>query len=185
MKQRNNNYAFIDSQNVNLAIRDQGWILDWQRFRQHLADKYEISKAFTFIGFVPGNEGLYTALQEAGFVVIFKPTLEIRKGRERVVKGNVDAELVLHTMIEWQNYDRALIASGDGDFHCLIEHLLKGNKLLKLMIPNQHKFSSLLRSFGPHIVFLNPLRSRLEKGGKQKTGEEKQKKRSTHKRRGA
>ena len=26
-----NNYAFIDSQNLNLAIRDQGWTLDFKR----------------------------------------------------------------------------------------------------------------------------------------------------------
>jgi hypothetical protein len=28
-----NNYAFIESQNVNLSIQAQGWRLDWMRFR--------------------------------------------------------------------------------------------------------------------------------------------------------
>lgn len=155
------NYAFIDSQNVNLAVRDQGWALDWTRFRQYLRDKYDIERAFLFIGYVAGNETLYTFLQGAGFTVVFKPTLEIGKGAYRVVKGNVDAELVLHTMIEWSHYDKALIASGDGDFHCLIEHLLMNNKLLKLLIPNQRKFSSLLRTFGSYIIFLNQIRARV------------------------
>jgi len=36
------------------------------------------------------------------------------------IRGNVDAELVLHAMIEIQNYEKAVIVSGDGDFHCLI-----------------------------------------------------------------
>jgi uncharacterized LabA/DUF88 family protein len=36
------------------------------------------------------------------------------------VKGNVDAELVLHTMIEYDNYSKAIIISGDGDFFCLV-----------------------------------------------------------------
>ena len=162
MQQANNNYAFIDSQNVNLAIRDQGWKLNWKRFRQYLYDKYGITKAFIFIGYVPENERLYTSLQEVGFICIFQPTLEIKKRDKRITKGNVDAELVLHTMLEWKNYDKALIASGDGDFRCLIEHLLEKEKLVKLMIPNQHKFSSLLREFGPHIIFMNKLRRRLE-----------------------
>jgi len=48
------------------------------------------------------------------------------------VKGNVDAELVLHTMIEYLNYDRALLVTGDGDFFCLVDYLIKKNKLLKL-----------------------------------------------------
>ncbi len=137
--------------------------MDWKRFRQYLKDKYKIETAFAFIGYVPGNESLYTYLQRAGFIVIHKPTLEIRRGKEVIIKGNVDAELVLHTMIEWNNYEKAMIVSGDGDFHCLVEHLLKYDKLLKLMIPNQRKFSSLLRVFGPHMSFLTPLRIHLEK----------------------
>lgn len=51
MKKHQNNYAFIDSQNVNLAIRAQGWKLDWRRFRVYLRDKYGVGKAFLFIGF--------------------------------------------------------------------------------------------------------------------------------------
>jgi hypothetical protein len=47
------NYAFIDSQNVNLAIRDQGWKLDWKRFRIYLKDKYKVEKVYLFIGFIP------------------------------------------------------------------------------------------------------------------------------------
>ncbi len=166
---RRPNFAFIDSQNVNLAIRDLGWVLDWSRFRRYLKDKYGVEKAFSFIGYVSGNEGLYKSLREAGFILIFKPTLEIKKGGQSLVKGNVDAELVLHTMIEWQHYDRAIIASGDGDFHCLIDHLQTHNKLLKLLIPNQRKFSSLLRIFGSNIIFMNLLQHRLQKQITQKT----------------
>jgi hypothetical protein len=40
------NYAFIDSQNINLAIRGQGWVLDFKKFRRYLQDNYKISKAF-------------------------------------------------------------------------------------------------------------------------------------------
>jgi uncharacterized LabA/DUF88 family protein len=36
------------------------------------------------------------------------------------IRGNDDAELVLHAMIDIQNYEKAVIVSGDGDFHCLI-----------------------------------------------------------------
>ncbi len=35
MKTEDNNYAFIDSQNLNLSIRDQGWVLDFRRFRKY------------------------------------------------------------------------------------------------------------------------------------------------------
>ena len=77
-------------------------------------------------------------------------------------KGNVDAELVLHAMIEYPNYDKAVIVTGDGDFHCLIEYLKKQNKLSRIIIPNRYKFSSLLRKFATDMVFMNDLRGKLE-----------------------
>jgi uncharacterized LabA/DUF88 family protein len=159
MKTKENNYAFMDSQNLNLAIRDQGWTLDFGRFRKYLNDKYGVDKAFLFIGYVPTNQNLYTALQQQGYILIFKPTLVLKNGR---IKGNVDAELVLHAMIEYQNYNKAVIVSGDGDFHCLIKYLRGRGKLEKLIIPNRSKFSSLLREFLPHDVdFMNNLKEKL------------------------
>lgn len=159
MQKKLNNYAFIDSQNVNLAIRDQGWILDFKRFRKYLEDKYHVAKAFLFIGYIATNQNLYTSLQKDGFILIFKPTLILPSGKP---KGNVDAELVLHTMIEYSNYDKTLIVTGDGDFYCLVDYLKGKNKLLKLMIPNRKRYSSLFRKFMTDIVFMNDLKNKLE-----------------------
>ncbi|MFZ5800698.1 MAG: NYN domain-containing protein [Candidatus Omnitrophota bacterium] len=153
-----NNYAFIDSQNLNLAIRELGWALDFKRFRRYLADKYGVTKAFIFIGYLPTNQSLYTSLQEYGYILIFKPTLSLPDGR---VKGNIDAELVLHAMIEYPNYDKAVIVTGDGDFHCLIEYLKKQDKLERLVVPNCYKFSSLLRKFALDMVFMNNWEGKL------------------------
>jgi uncharacterized LabA/DUF88 family protein len=72
-----------------------------------------------------------------------------------IVKGNVDADLVLHAMIEKDNYDKALIISGDGDFHCLIEYLFDNDKLLGVIIPNKYSYSSLLKEFANKLLFLN------------------------------
>lgn len=118
-------YAFIDSQNINLGIRELGWVLDFIKFRNYLKDKYQVKKAFIFIGYIPGNQSLYDALLRAGYKIVFKPTLRYHKKGKQQTKGNVDAELVLHAMIEYPKYDKAIIASGDGDFHCLIEYLNK------------------------------------------------------------
>lgn len=159
MKVGRNNFAFIDSQNLNLSIQDQGWKLDFKRFRQYLKDKYGIEKAFLFIGYVPTQQSMYTALQDYGYVLIFKPTLTLAEGK---VKGNVDAELVLHAMLEYTNYEQAVIVTGDGDFHCLVKHLKKHNKLLRLLIPNRHKYSALLREFAPDMAFISDWRGKME-----------------------
>jgi len=138
------NYAFIDSQNLNLGIRDQGWRLDFARFRIFLKDKYKVFKAFLFIGYIKENKDLYDYLKKSGYVLIFKPILEIKRGKKVQVKGNVDAELVLYTMIEYSKYDKAIVVSGDGDFYCLVEYLKKKGKLGRLLVPNEAKFSRLL-----------------------------------------
>ena len=159
---RENNFAFIDSQNLNLGVRAQGWKLDFARFRTYLKDKYSIEKAFLCIGYVKGNERLYRYLQESGYVCIFKPTFELGN---REVKGNADAELVLNTMAYIREYNKALIISGDGDFHCLIEYLLEQNKLLALMVPNRKKYSGLLKrsDFLVFTRFVGDIKNKVEK----------------------
>jgi uncharacterized LabA/DUF88 family protein len=159
MNKNFNNYAFIDSQNLNLTIRDQGWELDFKRFRKYLKDKYNVSKAFIFIGYIHTNKSLYASLRKYGYILIFKPTLPLPDGR---VKGNADAELVLHAMIEYSNYDKAVIVTGDGDFYCLVEYLQRQNKLLKLIVPDWNNYSSLLRKFIPNIAFMNMLKKKLK-----------------------
>lgn len=64
-------------------------------------------------------------------------------------------------MIEYPNYEKAVIVSGDGDFYCLVEYLKKQKKLLKLMIPNGFSYSFLLRKFSSDIVFMNNLKNKL------------------------
>jgi len=167
MKKEENNYAFIDSQNLNLSIQSLGWKLDFARFRVYLKEKYKVKKAFLFIGYVEGNSELYKFLQSAGFICIFKPTLEYKDG---TTKGNVDAELVLHTMIEYPNFDKAVIVSGDGDFYCLIDYLLGQDKLKNVLIPNQLSFSALLKfkSLRPYLRYMNNLKTRLSYDNKKK-----------------
>ena len=155
-------YAFIDSQNLNLGICDQGWKLDFARFRVYLKDKYKVTKAFLFLGFIEENQKMYDYLENSGYQIIFKPIVK-QNGK---VKGNVDAELVLHTMIQLNNFGTAVLVTGDGDFHCLIEFLDKKRKLKKLIIPNQKRYSSLLLKYKKYMDFMNNRRYKLGVKGK-------------------
>ena len=163
-------YAFIDSQNLNLSvlidlknkktkkIYYQGWKLDFKRFFVYLEQKYKVGKSFLFIGYKEEYKQLYSSLKRWGYHLVFKPTLD-HSGK---TKGNVDAELVLHSMIEFKNYDKAIIVSGDGDFHCLIKYLEEKNKLFRIFVQNEFSYSSLLREFNRKIAFVSRLKSKLE-----------------------
>jgi uncharacterized LabA/DUF88 family protein len=157
-----NNYAFIDSQNLNLGVESNGWTLDFRKFRLYLKNKYGVSKAYLFIGQMAGQEALYDRLQNMGYHLIFKPTTEYKVGGKTMVKGNVDAELVLYAAAKViDDYDKAIIVSGDGDFHCLAEYLIEEDKLFLILVPNK-KFSKLLRRFDPYIKRIDHVRHSLE-----------------------
>lgn len=157
MSTKNKNFAFIDSQNLNLGIQGLGWKLDFKRFRIYLKDKYKVDKALLFIGYVERNQKMYDSLGRYGYTLVFKPTVVAK----HEIKGNVDAELVLHSMIEYKNYKKAVIVSGDGDFHCLVEYLDKQNKLERVIVPNRKKYSQLLSKFMKYLDFMNDKQAKL------------------------
>ena len=169
------NYAFIDNQNLNLGVQKFGWKMDWRKFRAFLRDKYNVEKAFMFIGYMPENEELYTQMHEAGYLVVLKPMVGMfnaeqkteddkpnpeEKEEKKPPKGNVDTDLVLHVMKELPNYDKAIIVSGDGDFFSVIEYLDQKGKLMHIMAPNW-MYSSLLKPFEKYVVRIDQFRREL------------------------
>lgn len=153
-------YAFIDSNNLNLGVEALGWKLDWKKFRIYLKEKYNVSTAYLFIGYIPTNQDLYSSLQKAGYVLVLKPTIPDKDGN---TKGNIDADLVLQAMIDYNNYDKAIIVSSDGDFYSLAKYLYEHNKLRLVMSPYNKTCSSLLKkSAKEKIIFMDNLRGKLE-----------------------
>lgn len=169
-----NNYAFIDSQNLHMAIQEQGWKIDYKRLRIYLKEHYHVKKAYMFMGFKPSEQQMYNFLQEAGYILIFKPILELKNGE---VKGNCDAELVLQAMIDYKHYDRAIIVSGDGDFHCLIKYLQEKKKLQTVLVPTDKNCSILIKKIiGGNLTLVSALKKKLqyqEKTQRQKTNKKK------------
>ena len=157
-----NNYAFIDGQNLNAGVKALGWKLDHRKFRDYLEKNFDVTRAYMFIGFMEEHQDLYNALQESGFICVFKPLI---RHADMEVKGNVDADLVLQAMVDISRYDQAVIVSGDGDFAGLIRHLAENNKLRQVVIPNRDRYSSLfdrLDKFDDrHVTYMNELRGQL------------------------
>jgi uncharacterized LabA/DUF88 family protein len=106
-------------------------------------------------------------LQKDGYILIFKPVLF---NGERQPKGNVDADLVLQTMIELNNFDQAVIVSSDGDFYCLVKYLYEKGKLSRVISPDVKNCSKLLKKTAKEkIVFMDNLRNKLEYIAKEKS----------------
>jgi len=161
-KNRKKNYAYIDSQNLNLGIRSLGWKFGFWRFRVYLREKYGVEIAYLFIGYIPENQDLYDSLQKAGYILKFKPVLPDKDGKH---KGNVDADLVLQATIDLyeDNFDKAVVVSSDGDFYSLVKFLYKRDRLQCVMSPYVETCSTLLKNTAREkIVFMDNLRKKLE-----------------------
>ena len=168
-------YAFIDSQNLNRGVRNdirtkdgkhfryKGWNLDFGKFYQYLKEVLGVEKAFVFIGFMAENQELYDSLKKDGYELVYKPILEIanKETSDIKIKGNIDAEMVLHAMIHYPEYDKAIIVSGDGDFLCLEEYLEQHGKLGKIVISIKWNYSSLLEKYSEYFVNVNDLKKNL------------------------
>jgi len=163
-------YAFIDSQNLNLGTSKniiknkkliyKGWKLDFKKFKKYLNDKFRVKKTFLFIGYIKENEKLYKKLRSFGYELVFKPTVRDDSGK---VKGNVDAEIVLHSaVVQFPKYSKAVFVSGDGDFYCLYDYLSKKGMLGSILIPNTKSESSLLKPFQKYKSFLIFDKEKLE-----------------------
>ncbi len=91
---------------------------------------------------------------------MFKPTIPDGDGN---IKGNIDADLVLQAMIDFNNYDKAVIISSDGDFYSLIKYLYGKNKIECVISPYSKTCSSLIKKTAKEkIIFIDNLQKKLE-----------------------
>ena len=120
------NYAFIDGQNfiksvnkIEEELEPLEVHLDLEEFRIYLRNKHAVKIAYYFIGYVPNYHRLYEVLKNYGYDLKFKEIAIHDDG----IKGNVDVNLTMQTLLDIDNYDKAIIVASDGDYACLVEHL--------------------------------------------------------------
>ncbi|HEY4509217.1 MAG TPA: NYN domain-containing protein [Candidatus Paceibacterota bacterium] len=161
MVSKQKNFAYIDGANLHKGVKGLGWKLDYKRFRVWLKDKFHIETAYLFIGLVPENKNLYTKLQEAGFILIYK---EITYDGEGRVKGNCDADLVLKVVVDYyeKRCDKAVIVSSDGDYASVVQFLKEKGVFLCLIAPS-NKCSYLLRKLNIPLTYLSTQKNNLRK----------------------
>ena len=147
-----NNLAYIDGQNLYMATAKREadpWKIDLARFRIYLEQKYHVSKAYYFLGYLAeSNQSLYEKIQSAGFILVFREHTSLMLGKK---KGNVDSDIIFHVMKKlYKNeiFDKIILVSGDGDYKLLIDFLVNESKLEKILFPDGSRASSLYKKLG-------------------------------------
>jgi uncharacterized LabA/DUF88 family protein len=147
--EKENNIAFIDGQNLYLGTKQDNWSVDLSKFKIYLKDKYKISEAYYFLGYLQEvKDELYTEIQKAGFIVVFKEHNQYAVTKK---KGNVDTDIVFEVMknlLDNKNFDKIVLVSGDGDYKKLVDYLILKKKFSKVLFPNKKYASSLYKKLG-------------------------------------
>lgn len=85
-------------------------------------DKYDVSRAYYFIGLIPKEKDMYASLQKAGFTLILKEVVYSEDGKP---KGNCDADLVLQAVrdVYENSCEKLVLITSDGDYASLVKLL--------------------------------------------------------------
>jgi len=161
MNKFKNNFAYIDGNNLYRGTKDDGWIVDFNRFRKWLSDKFGVTRAYYFIGLIPKETRLYASLQKAGFTLIFKEVVYDGGGKP---KGNCDADLVLQSAIDAfeNNCEKQILVTSDGDCAGLINFLKEKNKIEAVLSPNGCNLCSvLLKRTNLPLIYLNGVKNKI------------------------
>ncbi len=152
--------AYIDASNLKFGIEQSEWKLDYKSFRSWLRDKFNVSRAILFMGLIPDYADLYNHLQSIGYNISFKPTVISKEGR---TKGNIDGELILAMARDFyeNKLENAVLVSGDGDYHCIVEFLKEKHIPITIVSPNRKYLSLLLRKTNVPIVILDQFIEKL------------------------
>ena len=129
-------YAFIDGQNLYESLNRKGVVFSYEKLRGYLRKKFHVSKAIMYLGDI--HKDVYKKAERAGFVVKKKRSvLQIDTSGKLVRKANIDVDLVVGALYEYNNdYDSAVLLTGDGDFMPLVKALMKQNRLKNIIVPN-------------------------------------------------
>lgn len=155
MELQQNNVAFVDGQNLHLGTRKHPtapWCVDLARFRIYLQEKYNVTRAYYYLGFVSDElNDLYEKIQTAGFILRFR---EHNPAMQSIKKGNVDTEIVFDVMksiYKSDDFNKIVLVSGEGDYYRMTRFLLEEGKLEKILFPNKNASSLYKKRMRTHF----------------------------------
>jgi len=174
---RYNNYAYIDGANLHYTYENIDWKVDYEKLLVYLRKRLNVDIAYYFIGKTENNEDLYTNLDSVGYTIKLKepsPYITaddlcphcntiIRPAMQRY-KADIDSYLTMQVLIDWDNFDKAVLITSDGDYDELVKRLLSRDKLKMVFAPCKSGCSWLLKSNARgRISFIDDHKKELEK----------------------
>lgn len=161
--------VFVDGANFFYMQKDQlNWWIDPRLLLDFIKKKGEIVDAFYYIGKgVPPEarqESYLTALTHIGYSLVtkdLKTTLQTDGSLKQ--KANLDVEIVLDMFNTIDNYDMAVLVSGDGDFERALSQLKSRGKKFLVMSTAGFVAKEIRSIAGMHFIDFNEIKDIVQK----------------------
>ena len=163
--------VFVDGANVFYMQKDElKWWINFEKLLRWIENKTagEIIDAYYYVGEEnppdTRQQGFLTALADIGYSIITKELkiIVLDDGRE-IRKANLDIEIVLDMFNTIENYDMAILVSGDGDFERPLRLLRARGKRFMVMSTKRFIARELREVAGMHFVDFEDIRSEVQK----------------------
>ena len=112
---------FIDGSNLYYALNQLNTRIDYTKLLKLLVGEDTLYRAIYYAGIDSSNDkeyGFINWLSHNGFRVVTK---EIVKRADGSKKANLDVEIALDMVELAEQYDKAILVGGDGDFACALQ----------------------------------------------------------------
>lgn len=155
-------YAFVDASNIIYGARAEGWFIDLKKLITYLKNKFKTKKVFFYYGKdskSPEKEKFLKKLESFGYILRVK---EIKRFGNKS-KANCDVDLTIDALLYLDEYERAIILSGDGDFLPLYQ-VMKKRKKTVIIISSPKRTAREIKVFaGKDFINFGNLRYFLER----------------------
>ena len=140
---------FIDASNIFYSQKTLGWRVDYKKLKNYFAKEGKIYGLFFYTGFV-GKATKQTKflkhLRKLGYHVLAKEVKFVKIANGKFIpKGNLDVEMAVDMTTKCNEFDSALVMSGDGDFAYAIDYLKQRHKQVIVISTRGHIARELLK----------------------------------------
>jgi uncharacterized LabA/DUF88 family protein len=105
----------------------------------------------------------YIKLKEFGFELMLKPVKSYTDEEGKTTKkANCDVDMAFHLMKDFNNYDRAIVLTGDGDFLPVLKYLKLENKYIFILARGKRTAKEIKQFAGPDFRDFTTLKKQLE-----------------------
>lgn len=160
---------YVDGANAYFAQKEAlGWWIDWPKFLSVMREGKELVSARWYQAYrtnpEPEQERFLHHLTLIGFAVRKKVCKQIydRTTGHYSLKGDLDIELAVDALTEFDQYDTAILVTGDSDFQPLIEALQARGKRVLVAATPQNVAVELRQQVGVNFIDLRDLQPRIE-----------------------